>query len=452
MKLLNISGFSQCDTLFLGNDTTLCVGQSVILNAGADYDSYLWNTGSVEQSIIVTEPGDYWCEVETIDSTNLVINGDFSGGYFGFFSDYVIGSGGTWGILSNEGTFAITTNSNLVHTNFSNCTDHTTGNGNLMVVNGAAVLGQNVWYEDIPVTPNTTYHFSGWLTSVHPENPAILDISFNNETLEQVVLTNVTCYWYNFFGVWNSGETGTAGFNIVNQNTIESGNDFAIDDLSLYKVCNLSDTIVVSFEAEINIDIGPDTVICLGESLILNVDSSFVDYIWQDGSPGPTYEVTLPGTYWVTVTNDIGCVAGDTILVEFTYVPEISLGNDTTICEGDSLVLSPGSNFDFYEWQNGSSDQTFVAMEEGLYWVIVMLDGCEKIDSLYLSIDGSTIAVDLGNDTTICKEDYITLGTSSGSYSYYLWSTGDTTKQPFRLTKPEPLYHWNCPGSLWLFI
>ncbi|MEZ5197103.1 MAG: hypothetical protein R2764_12055 [Bacteroidales bacterium] len=33
----------QCDTLNLGNDTIMCDGAVLQLNAGAGYDTYLWN-------------------------------------------------------------------------------------------------------------------------------------------------------------------------------------------------------------------------------------------------------------------------------------------------------------------------------------------------------------------------------------------------------------------------
>lgn len=40
-----------------------------------------------------------------------------------FTSGYVVGTGGSWGQLSAEGTYAITTDPHLVHSNFSSCSD-----------------------------------------------------------------------------------------------------------------------------------------------------------------------------------------------------------------------------------------------------------------------------------------------------------------------------------------
>jgi Secretion system C-terminal sorting domain len=49
----------QCNRLNLGADTTICNTQSVILNAGNAYTSYLWSTGSTMQTITAstTSPG-----------------------------------------------------------------------------------------------------------------------------------------------------------------------------------------------------------------------------------------------------------------------------------------------------------------------------------------------------------------------------------------------------------
>ena len=47
----------------LGNDTVLCPGTSIYLDAG-EYESYLWNDGSIKRYLLVTEPGTYSVTVE----------------------------------------------------------------------------------------------------------------------------------------------------------------------------------------------------------------------------------------------------------------------------------------------------------------------------------------------------------------------------------------------------
>ncbi|HYC85426.1 MAG TPA: hypothetical protein VEB86_09400, partial [Chryseosolibacter sp.] len=55
--------FSSFSTLFIGDDFAICEGQTATLDAGADKESYQWNTGSTSQEITVTDPGKYWVKV-----------------------------------------------------------------------------------------------------------------------------------------------------------------------------------------------------------------------------------------------------------------------------------------------------------------------------------------------------------------------------------------------------
>jgi hypothetical protein len=47
----------------LGPDGSYCEGGSYILDAGPGYASYFWSNGESSQTIEVSEPGVYWCEV-----------------------------------------------------------------------------------------------------------------------------------------------------------------------------------------------------------------------------------------------------------------------------------------------------------------------------------------------------------------------------------------------------
>src|SRR5690606_8896089 len=150
--------------------------------------------------ITVSQPGTYWC-ISTDTLGNVVVNGDFSQGQTGFQSDYVPGTGGSFGLLSLEGTYAVTSNSNNVHTNFAFCYDHTQGNasGSMLVVNGASAASQNVWRQIVNVQPNTTYIFSIWAMSVVSSNPGQLLFSVNGIPLGNTfTLSPTTCLWQQY--------------------------------------------------------------------------------------------------------------------------------------------------------------------------------------------------------------------------------------------------------------
>lgn len=54
----------ECPTIDLGNDTSLCVVENIILKAGPFFETYQWSDFSSGTSIVVDEPGKYWVEVK----------------------------------------------------------------------------------------------------------------------------------------------------------------------------------------------------------------------------------------------------------------------------------------------------------------------------------------------------------------------------------------------------
>lgn len=259
-------------------DTTLCPGQTLVLNAASagTYDSYLWENTSTNPTRTVNAAGTYKVKV-TILGNNQIVNGDFEGGNVGFSTDYVLGTGGTWGPLSNPGTFAITNSPSAVHNNFSFCNDHTPAPGTqMLVVNGSGTPGTNVWCQTVPVQPNTDYQFGTWITNALNEtNVGQLQFSINGGALGNVFSTSPTgCNWQQFFQVWNSGSATTANICILNQNTNQGGNDFAIDDITFRPVCYSTDSIVVSYSTLPVVNLGIDTNLCTGTTLTLDAQNA----------------------------------------------------------------------------------------------------------------------------------------------------------------------------------
>ena len=63
----------------LGDDFSTCE-ESIILDAGSNYDSYLWSTGETTQAIEVSEPGNYNVSVVNNNTVEtLIYETDFEG-------------------------------------------------------------------------------------------------------------------------------------------------------------------------------------------------------------------------------------------------------------------------------------------------------------------------------------------------------------------------------------
>lgn len=73
---------------------------------------------------------------------------------------------------------------------------------------------------------------------------------------------------------------------------------------------------VVDIFSETSLDIGSDTTMCLGESLILNPSISYGEYLWQDGSADSLFVANRTQEYWLKVNNPCG-IFYDTIFIEF---------------------------------------------------------------------------------------------------------------------------------------
>ncbi len=202
--------------------------------------------------------------------------------------------------------------------------------------------------------------------------------------------------------------------------------------------CGISrDTIRIDIEPLPQANLGPDTVICQGGSLLLSAPGSQVSYLWQDGSSLPSYTATSSGVYWVELTNACG-TDRDSIQIDFLLPPMVQLGADTVLCQGDSVILSAASLQATYLWQNGNGSATFKAKNTGIYWVeVVNACGMDR-DSISLTFLPPPTP-NLGADTALCIGDVLLLSPSLTGVSY-TWQDGST----------QPNFLVQTPGQYWV--
>lgn len=175
-----------------------------------------------------------------------------------------------------------------------------------------------------------------------------------------------------------------------------------------------------------NVNLGNDTTVCPGESVSLDGTTAGATYLWQDGSSLPTFQASSPGTYYVTV-NVSGCMSSDTIQIFNFPDPTPSLGNDTTICYGESLLLDASFPGGIYSWQDGSMNAQLIASASGTYDVTVVANGCTGADTIQLTVNPEII-IDLGLDTSLCTGTSLTLDATIAGASY-LWQDGSSAAQ-----------------------
>jgi hypothetical protein len=204
---------------------------------------------------------------------------------------------------------------------------------------------------------------------------------------------------------WNTGEQGLA------IDVTQPG--FYNANLIHLNLCISSETTYVFFYPTPDVNLGPDTILCQNESIILETTNPGCAYLWNNGSTSSTLLVDgndfEPGVYEfsVQVLNTLGCVGMDTISLELVPIPIADIGADTSIYLNDSLILYAGNTGSSYLWSNGSTTDSIVIYgnenEPGdfEYWVQATNENnCLNSDTITISFLGDATVEEL---TNICS-------------------------------------------------
>ncbi|MEM6396911.1 MAG: M43 family zinc metalloprotease [Bacteroidota bacterium] len=190
-----------------------------------------------------------------------------------------------------------------------------------------------------------------------------------------------------------------------------------------------SDTVVIEIDSANQFDLGPDTTLCPGESILLDVPG-FDEYEWlpeeglgcSDCSP-ITITPTSDTTFTLVARDANGCISVDSIHIELSG---FSPSTDTLeICPGDSILI-----FDSFRSEAGTYSDT-----------LVNLNGCDTILTIELQL---LPYQETSENIEICAGDSVlifgTYRNSVGSYVDTLSSsTGCPTIQTINLDIRPPL-------------
>jgi Secretion system C-terminal sorting domain len=260
--LLGLSGksFSQnCLLADAGPDKQICPsGGSVMIGtpsvAGA---TYFWSpsTGLNNTSIAQPIASPTTTTIYTLTVTsgqNLLPNGDFENGYTGFGTDYAIFPNSDGSCLPSQtsyGSISVNTNPWTLNGQWCKMTDHSPLGFNMLTVDGSAFPNRRVWFATVPVTSNTTYSFSGWVTNntyTDPSETPMLRFQINGVVVLQNYLVPWSlCQWGQFSMNWSSGASATALIEMFDDNLSCFRNDFNLDDLSLTNCPASTDQVTV---------------------------------------------------------------------------------------------------------------------------------------------------------------------------------------------------------------
>ena len=240
-----------------------------------------------------------------------------------------------------------------------------------------------------------------------------------------------------------SGGIAPLQYSLDNIN-FQGNNTFADLDSGKYTVyvndaggCQSTDTVFLTMLPVPTVSLGNDTSLCAGTSIVLTAPQlPGYSYLWNNNSTADNYQVSAAGKYFVKVTNQYNCTALDTIDISYKPLPGFSLGNDTTLCAGASVNISPVPvTTGTYLWNTGASSLTITANIAGLYWLQIENNGCIKRDTVNMNFKPVPV-IALGKDTTLCLGDNHLLDVTNNGATY-LWQDGTIL----------PVYVVNRPGK-----
>ena len=368
--------------LILTSDTAICAGNHVKLTAPSLQDyywspiNYLDSPASACPTATPPVTTTYYFTARVI-GLNLIVNGDFTNGNAGFVSHYVYAP-----VNRSEGEYFVAAHPHTWNQSMFACGDHTSGNGNMMMVNGSPVAGVDVWTQKVNVAPNTDFVLSSWIQSITPSNVAVLQFFINGIPLGNRVGAGATCAWQQWQRTWHSDSSTVAIISLVNQNTLLSGNDFALDDISFIPITLLRDSVTITVDSNPRVTARKaHDIDCSRPTTELNA-SGASSYTWYpaDGlsdpeAVNPTVSIGNTMTYTVKGINAEGCYGLDTVTVNVKVT-----GKDPFVLPNAFTPNGDGRNdcFGIQRWGNVEVEEfsvfnrwgmrVFTTRNPGLCW------------------------------------------------------------------------------------
>jgi gliding motility-associated-like protein len=311
--------FSNLPKIKLGDDHVICAGDTLTLNAATQNGNYTWELngslipGATGGQLLTQAPGGQYIATATVpgcgtykDTVNITYSA-FPAPPFSLGPDTLLcpkeifpitatvtgATGYMWSTM--EQTQTIQVNSPGIYWAFVNIA------GQCEVVDTVQVMyrgNKNLDFHDTAICKGSTL---------------ILDADFGNGI-------------YN----WVSDPPQRDDQNQTKQST------YYVYEPGLYSVvaqvgqCIYKDSLQVTFNDSLDLEIGRDTTLCIGEEFLLHVKTNANEFAWQDGSTARTYLVGDSGMYQVIAHNGCGYDTAAVHINRKTCTCELTLPNAFT--------------------------------------------------------------------------------------------------------------------------
>jgi len=438
---------SAAPSISVFGNTAICEGENITLFALGNYTSILWydeNNPTIPlfagPSFVVNESGSYFIQVSDntgcegtsepikIDVLSVeiptIITADNSlicEGEIATLSVQGEYSGYQWLLYGNE----------IVGADMANLTVNLPGLYSVIVFNeiGCSIASNEI---DIVVSPIPDVNIQSLgNTTICTGETVTLQISgdmtnlnwFNNDDPTTSIGTSSTIM---------ISEAGTYYVVATNQ----QGCSTTTDMITVATITSETPTITMNGQ-------GAETsnVFCEGTNTELTAIGDFNSYQWSingnpiQGATQATYTVNQAGMYMVTTSNEGGCEEISTpIEVLYETIPDLTIaayGNNTEICEGNSILLYTPTTFASYQWLFNNTPMTETtsnlnASMEGVYTLIGYTENncMATSNSISISIiEAVDFEIVVNGTTELCEGEEVTLTASSNAEEILWYST-----------------------------
>ncbi|MEO5776003.1 MAG: hypothetical protein ABIQ27_03805, partial [Flavobacterium sp.] len=391
-------------------------------------------------------------------SQNLIVNPGFElgGSGIGFVTN---GAGYTllnspYSGTTTTGNFAFTTNPNIINTaNFIPSSDHTSGNGRMLIIDGNTTAGNPRFWKAgntgagiTTLTIGTTYRFSYWIKSVSslvtgPASQADINIQLTGGSgLTLVAGTTLaplpSLGWKHVVYSFTAAAT-TATIELWNANTSAVGNDFAVDDFML------TDDLMVTYNVTnalcATASDGSITVSGIGGTLPY-INYNITGPVTLNNATGVFVGVP-PGIYTVSVTDSALPTAATATIGNVVVGPFLTTSGNVPVCAGSSTTLSVTGSPNPYTWTAAPADPSLTTPNipnptvspagTTVYTASSTIGACTVTRSLTVTVNPLPVANITGN-RTICPGNTAVISiTGTPSSSVTLTDNFGHTYAPF---------------------
>ncbi len=386
----------QTPTAVIDGQSTICQGQTAHLTASGG-SSYVWNDGSTQNYLNVTTSGTYTVTVSNANGCTATTFAMVTVNPTPAVSLYStpICAGQTY-------TYTLPQAENVVYSwsNGANGYQLTVDSAALYTVTATNAFGCTATAANqLVVHPLPNLQIQG-NTSICRGDPAILSASGGNAYL------------------WSNGATTQ---DIAMYPTATSF--YSVTATTIYG-CSATASVTVTVKVLPTINFSGNTAFCEGSTTTISVTGGN-NYVWSNGSTSSSMVVSMPGLYFVTATNSLGCSRRDSVVVTQLPLPQITISGNANVCQGESTVLTAdgASQFVWNTQDNGPS--LYVTPQATTIYTVTGTNaqGCSASASKTVTVNALP-NVQISGPLVICQGQSSTLTATGGNT--YQWSTGST--------------------------